>query len=42
MPFLTWDGLIIMIEDPKIIDRWEGMGISYAEAIRWHSQRAHL
>ena len=33
MPFLTWDGLIIMIEDPKIIDRWEGMGISFVEAI---------
>ncbi len=32
MPSLTWKGLITMIEDRKIIDRWEGMGISYLEA----------
>ena len=32
MPSLTWNGLITMVEDPKIIVRWEGMGISYLEA----------
>ena len=32
MPSLIWNGLITMVEDPKIIYRWEGMGKSYLEA----------
>ena len=29
MPSLIWNRLITMVEDPKIIYRWEGMGKSY-------------